>query len=151
LFCRWMNNDMKNSIVWDVTPRGSCKDRRSSESSGFTRTTRRHIPQDGILHSHRVWKHLIINNYMFHVYSSRNLQQPSVKPIPTTSMKMLLQIICYRYWRLGPVMELIWLASEMHIFLSRTELVSLTISVMCVILLCNIIPTAVVSSFVSLS
>jgi hypothetical protein len=85
---------MKNAVFWDVTPCGSCKNRRfgqtyrlhrlgeknrrtwnlvtanvlltqltlltvmtkethSSETLVLTRTTRRNIPEDGILHSHR--------------------------------------------------------------------------------------------------
>jgi hypothetical protein len=81
---------MKKAVFWDITPCGSCKDRRfgemyrlyhqvdnrrvvtanivpeladsftqmmkvvySSETSVLTRTTRRHILEDGILHSHR--------------------------------------------------------------------------------------------------
>jgi hypothetical protein len=32
-----------NAVFWDVTPSGACKNR----------TTRRHIPEDGIIHSHR--------------------------------------------------------------------------------------------------
>jgi hypothetical protein len=35
---------MKNGVFWDVVP---C---RSSETSLHTRSTRRHIPEDGILH-----------------------------------------------------------------------------------------------------
>jgi hypothetical protein len=68
---------MKNAIFWDVTPCGSCKNRRSvlhllvtanvvpsspilltlmmeairsSETLVLSRTTRRNIPEDGILH-----------------------------------------------------------------------------------------------------
>jgi hypothetical protein len=74
--------ELKNGVFWDVTPRGSFKNRRfggtkrasvasygyvpsspilvtlmmealsSSETSVFTTVTQRNIPEDGILHSH---------------------------------------------------------------------------------------------------
>jgi hypothetical protein len=45
---------MKNAVYCDVAPCRSCVTRRYSKTSGhFTGSTRRHIPEDGILHSHR--------------------------------------------------------------------------------------------------
>jgi hypothetical protein len=65
---------VKNAVFWDVTPCGSCKNYlvtvnvvtsshilvtlmmealSSSETSDLTRATRRKIPEDGNLHSHR--------------------------------------------------------------------------------------------------
>jgi hypothetical protein len=44
---------MKNGVFWVVTPCGSCQNRRFGGMSVLTRTTRRNIPEDTILHSHR--------------------------------------------------------------------------------------------------
>jgi hypothetical protein len=52
---------MKNAVFWDVTLCGSCKILVTlmmeaiipCEMSVLTRTTRRHITEDDILHSHR--------------------------------------------------------------------------------------------------
>jgi hypothetical protein len=45
---------MKNTVFWDVTLCGSCKNQRSEENSSETsvlkRATRYNIPEDGILH-----------------------------------------------------------------------------------------------------
>jgi hypothetical protein len=76
-----INFGVKNAVFWDVTPHGSCKNRRfggnyrlhtakvvpssliifslmmevmfSCGTSIHTRAKRRRIPEDGILHSHR--------------------------------------------------------------------------------------------------
>jgi hypothetical protein len=44
---------MKNAVFWDVAPYRSFVNRRFGGTSVHTRSTRRHIPEDGILHSHR--------------------------------------------------------------------------------------------------
>jgi hypothetical protein len=59
---------LKNAVLWSVTPRGSCEIRRfggsfatisrmmaarSSETFVLARATRRQLPEDCILHSHR--------------------------------------------------------------------------------------------------
>jgi hypothetical protein len=44
---------MKNTIFWDVAFCRSSVTRRSSESSVHTRSTQRHIPEDGILKNYR--------------------------------------------------------------------------------------------------
>jgi hypothetical protein len=45
------NTSLKNTVFWDVTPCRSCVNRRFGGTC--TRSTRRHIPEDGILHSRR--------------------------------------------------------------------------------------------------
>jgi hypothetical protein len=44
---------VKNGVFWDVRPCGSCKNRYLEGTSVLARATRRNIPEDGILHSHR--------------------------------------------------------------------------------------------------
>jgi hypothetical protein len=41
---------MKNAVFWDMAPCGSCVNRRFVGTSVYTISTRRHIPEDGILH-----------------------------------------------------------------------------------------------------
>jgi hypothetical protein len=42
---------LKNAVLWDVTPCGSCRNRHFQGMSVLTNPTRRNIPEDGILHS----------------------------------------------------------------------------------------------------
>jgi hypothetical protein len=46
---------MKNVVFWDVTPYGSCKNRRFGGTPVLTRATRRNIPKDGILRGHQMF------------------------------------------------------------------------------------------------
>jgi hypothetical protein len=50
--CYWTCLLLKNGVFWDITPCGSCK-RRFGGTSVLTRATRRNIPEDDILHTHR--------------------------------------------------------------------------------------------------
>jgi hypothetical protein len=43
---------LKNAVFWDVAPCRSCVNQRFGGTSVHTRFARRHIPEDGILHSH---------------------------------------------------------------------------------------------------
>jgi hypothetical protein len=43
---------LKNAVFWDVVPCRSCVNRRFGGRSVHTRSIQRHIPEDGILHSH---------------------------------------------------------------------------------------------------
>jgi hypothetical protein len=54
-------SSVQNTVFWDVTQCGSCKNRRSSETSDLTRATRRNIPEDCIIHSSR---HLNLKSYV---------------------------------------------------------------------------------------
>jgi hypothetical protein len=45
---------MKNSVFWDVELCRSCVNRRFGGTSIHKRSTQRHIPEDGILHSNRI-------------------------------------------------------------------------------------------------
>jgi hypothetical protein len=72
----WITIQTKNAVFWDVPPCRSCVNRRfggtyrlhlqgskirepetsvsrQQQTSVHTRSTRRHIPEDGILHTHR--------------------------------------------------------------------------------------------------
>jgi hypothetical protein len=48
-FVRFEVFTMKNAVFWDVASCRSCVNRRSSETSVHTRSTRPHIPEDGSL------------------------------------------------------------------------------------------------------
>jgi hypothetical protein len=57
---------LRMSIFLDVAPCRSGVNRRFGGTSIHTRTTRRHIPEDGILHSHRCEN---LKSYMEYSYS----------------------------------------------------------------------------------
>jgi hypothetical protein len=44
---------MNNAVFWDVSPCTSCVNRRFGGTSVYTRSTWRHIPEDGILQLRR--------------------------------------------------------------------------------------------------
>jgi hypothetical protein len=96
---------MQNVVFWEVPPCGSCRNRRfgltyrlhlqsennqrnnntftlkieaicSSETLDYTRTTRRHIPKDGILHSHRSEKPQIL--YLNSILDSTCIHEPNL-------------------------------------------------------------------------
>jgi hypothetical protein len=48
-----LQETMKNAVFWDIMPRGFCKNRRFGATSVLIKATRRNIPEDGILRSHR--------------------------------------------------------------------------------------------------
>jgi hypothetical protein len=50
---RRMYMELKNAVFWDVAPYRYCVNRRFGGTSVYTISTRRHIPQNGIHHSHR--------------------------------------------------------------------------------------------------
>jgi hypothetical protein len=56
---------LKNTVFWDVAPCRSCVNRRFGGTSVHTRSTERHIPEDGILHSHRCENLESYNIYLF--------------------------------------------------------------------------------------
>jgi hypothetical protein len=56
VYCRMKNGfyiftavTMKNTVFWDVVPCRCCANRRFGGTSGHTRSTWRHIPEEGIL------------------------------------------------------------------------------------------------------
>jgi hypothetical protein len=73
---------------------------RSAETSVHTRSTRRHIPEDGILHSHRCenlksYKSLKIQNFFSALRNADNSRQSAFKGLP-----ILINMLCLRKGRL---------------------------------------------------
>jgi hypothetical protein len=52
---------MKNAVFWDVAPSKSSVNRRFGGTSVHTRSTRRHSPEDGILHNNNSFPMLCIS------------------------------------------------------------------------------------------
>jgi hypothetical protein len=94
--------NLKNSVFWGVTSCGSCKNRRSSETSVLTRATWRNIPEYDILHSHRrgnLKSYVMFSSYLefrtmdkFHKPSTSECYTPS-----TGSFRLAPSISGYKY------------------------------------------------------
>jgi hypothetical protein len=71
LMCSVLSQDiffMNNAVFWDVAPRKYCVNRRFGGRSVYTISIRCHIPEDGILHSHRREKPQILQFFMSKSY-----------------------------------------------------------------------------------
>jgi hypothetical protein len=50
---------MKKAVFWDVAPCRYCITRRTSETSVNAISTRRHIPEEGVLHGEKSFKYYL--------------------------------------------------------------------------------------------
>jgi hypothetical protein len=61
---------MKNVVFWDVTPCGSCKNRRFGGKYVFKGATRRNIQEDGIHHVMRRSESLKLSDHFENFYEN---------------------------------------------------------------------------------
>jgi hypothetical protein len=95
----------KNAVFWDMAPCSSSVNRSSSEKSLQTRSTRRHISENGIIHSHRrenlksCTEKLITCEIVFHGLANRSVNIFIEMPLAENNIRYRAVInrnYCYR-------------------------------------------------------